>query len=49
VDGASTPTAAALRRAVTAHAAGDTVSLSWSDASGTEHTADVTLGRAPVA
>jgi S1-C subfamily serine protease len=42
----STP--AELRRAVAAHDPGDVVTVTWTDPSGADHSASVTLGRAPV-
>ena len=38
-----------LRRAVAAHDPGDPVTVTWTDASGTSHSASATLGRAPLA
>jgi S1-C subfamily serine protease len=49
VDGSSVSTGTQLRAAVADHAPGDRVTLTWTDASGTTHTASVTLGRGPVA
>jgi S1-C subfamily serine protease len=49
VGGTSTPSAALLSEAITKHEAGETVSIDWTDPQGASHTADVTLGRAPVA
>jgi S1-C subfamily serine protease len=47
--GTAVTTPAQLRRAVASHAPGDRVTVSWTDPTGTHHTATVTLGRAPVA
>lgn len=49
VAGTATPTIAALRRAVASHDAGDEVRVAWTDSLGEAHSADLTLGRAPVA
>ena len=49
VDGVRVGSASALKNAVSAHHPGDRVGVSWTDPSGTTHTATVTLGRAPVA
>jgi S1-C subfamily serine protease len=49
VGGTDTPSADALSEAIATHEAGETVSIDWTDAQGASHTADVTLGRAPVA
>ena len=46
--GTAVSTQAQLRRAVAAHDPGDTVTVTWTDPSGTSHSASVTLGRAPV-
>jgi S1-C subfamily serine protease len=46
--GTQVSTQTQLRRAVAAHAPGDRVSVTWSNPSGTSHSATVTLGRAPV-
>ena len=48
VDGTTVRTSAALRRAVAAHSPGDSVGVTWTDASGTSHTATVTLADGPV-
>jgi S1-C subfamily serine protease len=48
LDGTTVSTQTQLRRAVAAHAPGDTVTVTWTDPSGTSHSASVTLGRAPV-
>jgi S1-C subfamily serine protease len=47
--GTAVSTGAELRRAVASHQPGDSVSVSWTDASGAVHTATVTLDQAPVA
>jgi S1-C subfamily serine protease len=49
LNGTPVHTAKALRRAVTTYAPGDRVTLSWTDLSGTSHTATVTLTNGPVA
>lgn len=49
IDGFSTPSAAALSEAIATHEAGETVSIDWTDAQGASRTADITLGRAPIA
>jgi len=49
VDGTSVSTTTALTRLLTAHHAGDTVSLTWTDQSGHSETAQVTLIAGPVA
>jgi S1-C subfamily serine protease len=46
--GTAVSTQAQLRRAVASHDPGDVVTVTWTDASGTSHSASVTLGRAPV-
>ena len=46
--GTAVSTQTQLRRAVAAHAPGDTITVTWTDASDTPHTASATLGRAPV-
>ena len=38
-----------LQKAVAAHDPGDSVVVTWTDATGSSHSATVTLGRAPVA
>ncbi len=48
VDDAEVSTVDELVAVLDEHAVGDTVRLRWSDASGAEHTATATLGRAPV-
>ena len=40
---------AQLRRFIASYDPGQTVNLTWADTAGYSHTADVTLGRAPVA
>ncbi|KQR53926.1 hypothetical protein ASF88_03535 [Leifsonia sp. Leaf336] len=49
VDGTAIDSASALTTALGAHAPGDTVSVTWTDASGASHTAGVTLAQGPVA
>lgn len=49
VDGTPVANAAQLRRAVTAHKPGDTVTVTWTGAAGATHSAHVTLTTAPVA
>ncbi len=49
IEGTGTPTAAALRSAMAAHEPGDQVRITWTDASGSSHTAVVTLAEGPVA
>ena len=49
VGGASVTTYLQLQRAVAAHDPGDSVRVTWTDATGSSHSATVTLGRAPVA
>lgn len=49
VDGTAIDSASALTTALGAHAPGDTVSVTWTDASGASHTASVTLAQGPVA
>jgi S1-C subfamily serine protease len=49
VDGTAIDSATALTTALSAHAAGDTVSVTWTDASGASHTANVTLAQGPAA
>ncbi|HEY0258229.1 MAG TPA: trypsin-like peptidase domain-containing protein [Lacisediminihabitans sp.] len=47
IDGTAVPSAAALSTALGDHAAGDTVTLSWTDAAGTTHDSPVTLAQGP--
>ncbi|MCI0159248.1 S1C family serine protease [Leifsonia shinshuensis] len=49
VNGTAIDSASALTAALGAHAPGDSVSVTWTDASGTSHTASVTLAQGPVA
>jgi S1-C subfamily serine protease len=49
VDGNAIDSATALTTALSAHAAGDTVSVTWTDASGASQTANVTLAQGPAA
>ena len=49
LNGTPVHTAKALRRAVTTYSPGDRVTLTWTDPSGTSHTAAVTLTNGPVA
>jgi S1-C subfamily serine protease len=49
LDGTPVTSAEALTAAVTAHASGDRVTVTWTDASGTSRTATVTLGDGPAA
>ena len=49
LDGTAVADASALTAAVQAHDAGDQVQLTWTDATGTSHTATVTLGEGPAA
>jgi S1-C subfamily serine protease len=42
-------TSAALRQAVAAHSPGDQVTVTWTDTTGSSHTATVTLAQGPVA
>lgn len=49
VDGRAVDTATALQEAIAAHDSGDSVTIEWTDSSGQSHTAEVTLGAAPVA
>ncbi|GGO71698.1 serine protease [Nocardioides deserti] len=49
LSGAATPSADALVREVVGHEPGEVVEVTWTDAAGTSHTAEATLGRAPVA
>ena len=49
VDGTATTTAAQLRALIAAHDPGDEVSITWTDSSGSSHTATVELGQGPVA
>jgi S1-C subfamily serine protease len=46
--GTAVSSPAQLRSAVAAHSPGDTVTVTWTDPSGTHHSASATLGRAPV-
>jgi S1-C subfamily serine protease len=48
VDGTAVNTSSALRAAIGGHQPGDTVRLRWTDASGSSHTATVTLIAGPV-
>ncbi|MDQ1733345.1 MAG: hypothetical protein QOK10_3504 [Pseudonocardiales bacterium] len=47
VDGTSIASATALSSAMAKHNPGDSVSVSWTDANGASHTANVTLGTGP--
>lgn len=47
IDGTAVTSAAALSPLITAHEPGDEVSVSWTDAAGTAHTATVTLQAGP--
>lgn len=49
VDGTAIDSASALTTALSGHTPGDTVSVTWTDASGASHTAAVTLAQGPVA
>ena len=49
VAGKSVASAQALTNAMTAHAPGDSVDVTWTDSSGTSHTASVKLGSGPPA
>jgi S1-C subfamily serine protease len=49
VDGTTVSTSAALRQAVAAHSPGDQVTVTWTDTTGSSHTATVTLAQGPVA
>ena len=49
IGGASVTTYTQLQRAVASYEPGDRVRVTWTDASGSSHSATVTLGRAPVA
>ncbi len=49
VNGTAIDSASALTAALGAHAPGDSVSVTWTDASGASHTASVTLAQGPVA
>jgi S1-C subfamily serine protease len=49
VGGTAVTTYPELQKAVAAHDPGEQVRVTWTDASGTSHSASVTLGRAPVA
>jgi S1-C subfamily serine protease len=48
VDSTKVSTSAALRKAIAAHSPGDRVRISWTDASGSSHSATVTLATGPV-
>lgn len=48
VAGTTTSTADELAAAIATHSAGDRVSITWTDATGSTHTATVTLGSGPV-
>ena len=48
IDGTRVSTSRALRRAVAAHSPGDSIDVTWTDSSGTSHTATVTLAQGPV-
>jgi S1-C subfamily serine protease len=48
-DGTDITSADTLTTAISKHDAGDRVRVTWTDSAGQEHTATVTLGRAPVA
>jgi S1-C subfamily serine protease len=48
VDGQRIRSADDLRSALAPHSPGDTVSVTWTDASGSSSTADITLGEGPV-
>ena len=49
VNGKSVTSAGALTNLMTAHAPGDTVEVTWTDSSGSSHTANVKLGSGPPA
>jgi len=49
VDGTTVSTSKQLRSAIAKHSPGDTVKITWTDTSGSSHTATVTLGTGPVA
>jgi S1-C subfamily serine protease len=49
VDGAGVSTSDALHSAIAAHSPGDSVRLTWTDASGTAHSASLSLVAGPVA
>ncbi|MBO1738806.1 S1C family serine protease [Leifsonia sp. TF02-11] len=49
VNGTAIDSASALTAALGAHAPGDSVSVTWTDASGASHTATVTLAQGPAA
>ena len=48
IDGTAVSSSEQLRAAIAAHEPGDEVSVTWTDSSGTGHTATVTLGTGPV-
>ena len=48
IDGTAVSSSTALRAAVAAHSPGDRISVTWTDTSGTSHTATVTLAQGPV-
>ena len=47
VDGTTITNATQLHRTIAAHSPGDDVSITWTDTSGSSHTATITLGRDP--
>ncbi|HEX4190508.1 MAG TPA: trypsin-like peptidase domain-containing protein [Marmoricola sp.] len=49
VGGTKVGTATGLKSAVASHQAGSQIAITWTDQSGATHSAEVTLGRAPVA
>ena len=49
LDGRAVTSTAQLRRFIASYDPGQTVNLTWADAAGYTHTAEVTLARAPVA
>jgi S1-C subfamily serine protease len=49
VGGIATTTATQLQAAIASHSPGDSVKITWTDASGSSHSATVTLARGPVA
>jgi S1-C subfamily serine protease len=49
VDGTSVTTSTALHKLVAGHSVGDKVSVTWTDSSGSSHTASVTLIAGPIA
>jgi S1-C subfamily serine protease len=49
IDGTPVSTSTALRRAVSAHSPGESVSVTWTDSAGASHTESLTLAEGPVA